>query len=435
MKTSMSILTKAIIILLMLVVVLNILSLFVINNLNLNIVNSELYDYGLVFSLGWAGEYWSYLNLLFISISTCIALAVLSALSLFFLGKTQSNGPRAFSSFTLALGAVVNFLSLIVFFLIDNIVNSNLYNYSLQFNLNWYGPYFVQGNYFFAMQMLSVTLGLASIVLVFLTRSVPVRINSQKIIALFLIILGAILVGFSMFYGPPAKDLSTSSLVGLGLIFWGMIVGYISSEDYIKREVLEATNLSYVTTLNEMLDKLNFKEKAVFLPAKYLKDVKTNKVYISKTQSTEPFNMEDFLQETVNDKELRERLMIAPGSELVRLFEKTLGKSFAREDFSFFKTNMPKLLVNELEIAQNVDIECEGNTVKVKMKNLMSSDFSREIKDNGKAVYSVGTPLSSAIACALADSTGKVTAIKNYEISPDENTVEIVYSLIKEKGS
>jgi hypothetical protein len=409
MRPSVSFLTKAIISLLMLVIAINILSLFVINNLNINIVNSALYDYGLVFDWSWAERYWNYSNLLFASVASCIALAVLSAASVIFLGKTQGNGPRVFSSFTLALAASANILSLILFFFIDNVVNVDLYRFGLQLSLYWYEPYFVQVNYFLAMQMLSFTLGMVS---------------------LCLLIFGTVLVGYSVFY-----DSSTSGLVGLGLIFWGVIIGYISTEDYVKREVLEATNLSYITTLNEMLEKLQLTEKAVFLPPKYLSDAKTNKVYIAKIQSGGLLNPEEIMQKTVNDEKPEVTLMVAPGNELARLFEKTLGKSFTRVDFSFLEINMPKLLVNELELAQKVEIGAEGNIVKVKMKNPMPSDFSKEIKDYGKAVNSVGTPLSSAIACALANSTGKPIAIKNHQITLDGKTIEIEYVVIKEKES
>jgi hypothetical protein len=429
MRTNISFIKKAVISLSILVVAVNILSLYLINGLNLNIVNSALYNYGLKFEWGWAARYWTCLNMLFASVASCIALVVFSAASVTFLGKTQGDGPRVLSSFTLASVTSANIFSLILFFFIDNIVNKHLYESGLQFSLDWYEPYFVQSSYFLATQILSVALGMISFVMVFFNKRGSTRLNSQKIVSLCLLVVGAVLVGFSVSY-----EYYTSSLVGLGLIFWGVIMGYVSTEDYVKREVLEATTLSYLTTLNEMLETLQLREKAVFLPSKYFRDSKTNKVYIAKSQSGGLLNLEAIVHKTVNDKQLEATLMVAPGNELARLFEKTLGRSFTTVDFSFFEINMPKLLVAELELAQSVEIIAEGNIVKVKMKNPISFDFSKKMSQY-EAVNSVGTPLSSAIACALANSTGKPVVIKNHQISLDGKTIEIDYVVMKEKGS
>jgi hypothetical protein len=243
------------------------------------------------------------------------------------------------------------------------------------------------------------------------------------------------LVGFSLFYISSTEGLPTPALVGLGLIFWGMIIGYISSEEYVKREVFEATNLSYLTTLNEMMQKLHLKETAVFLPIRYLSGSKSNKVYLVESKTAKLDNIKEILQKASNNDPLDARLMVAPGNELLKLFEKTLGKSFANVDFSFFETNMPKLLINELEIAQNVEIEGKGNIVQVKIKNLVTEDFSKELNEYETTVHSLGIPLSSAIACALANCTNNPTVINNHKINVDEKTTEIEFLLIKEKGA
>jgi hypothetical protein len=434
MRISISFLKKAIVSLAVLIITVNIFSLFIINNLNISIINSLLYNYSLRFDWSWATVYWTCLDLIFVSALSCISLAVLSAVLVNFIAKTKDDGPRAFSSLTLAFCVCASIFSLILFFFIDNIVNNTLYDFELQFNLSWYEPYFLQGRFFLATQILSLTLAMISFVLVFFKRRAVTKINSQKIVCLFLLVLGAILLGFSLSYDLSAESFSIPSFVGLGLIFWGVIIGYVSTEDYAKREVLEATNLSYLTNLNEILDNLQIGVKAVFLPSKYLGDSKTNKIYMAKSQDEELFNLEAIRQKTIKDNGSESTLMVAPGNELVRLFEKILGRSFSSVDFSFFEINMPKLIVTELELAQSVEIIADWNIVKVKMKNLISFDLSKEIKNYMKTVNSVGTPLSSAIACALANCTGKPVVIKNHRISLDEKAIEIDYIVIKEKG-
>ncbi|MEJ2143097.1 MAG: hypothetical protein P8Y24_12225 [Gammaproteobacteria bacterium] len=430
----MSSLVKAAIVLLVSSIILNIISVIVINNLSINIVNGVLYNYNLQLNADWAGKYESFLWLLFGSVASSIILVGLASALSFLLGKTHDNNSRLFGYLTIALGAAANFLAIIAFFLIDQIVNSDLYAYGLVFSLNWYEPYFVQGNIFLAMQIFSLAFVLISFVLVFLTKPSQLRFNSQKISSLFLIIIGGFLIIFSMVYIPSTDPLPTTALVGLGMIFWGMIVGYISSGEYVKLEVLESTNLSYVETLNEIVQKLHPKETAVFLPSKYLSNSKSNMVYFTENKTIELQNIREKFRKTENNQGLKSRLMIAPGNQLLRLFEKTLGKNFADGDFSFFEINIPRLLINELEIAQNVTIKAKENIVKVKIKNLISSDFSREIDIDERLKHSVGSPLLSAVASALANATNNPTIIGNTKVYADENDVEIEYRLIKERG-
>ena len=182
-----------------------------------------------------------------------------------------------------------------------------------------------------------------------------------------------------MVYIPSTDPLPTTALVGLGMIFWGMIVGYITSGEYVKLEVLESTNLSYLETLNEIVQKLHSKETAVFLPSKYLSNSKSNMIYFTENKTSELQSISEKMLETENNQGSKSRLMIAPGNQLLRLFEKTLGKKFTDGDFSFFETNIPRLLINELEIAQNVTIKIEENIVRVEIKNLITSEIPREI--------------------------------------------------------
>ena len=435
MRLSMTSMVKAALILLMSAIVLNIISVIVINNLNINTINGALYDYGLVFNADWAGKYGSYLALLFGSVAASIILIGLASAFSFLLGKNKDNNSRLFGYLTISLGAAANFLSIIAFLLIDQIVNSEtgLYKYGLNFSLNWYESYFVQGNIFLAMQIFSFALVLISFVLVFLTKPSPIRFNSQKISSLFLIIIGGVLIVISMVYSPSTDPLPTTALVGLGMVFWGMIVGYISSEEYVKREVLESTNLSYLVTLKEMIQKLHPKETAVFLPIKYLSNSKSNMVYFTENKTKELHNIREMLR-TETTQGLRSRLMVAPGNELLRLFEKTLGKNFANGDFAFFETSIPRLLITGLEIAQDAKIEAEENIVKVKIKNLITSDVSSETTIYEELENSVGAPLLSAIAAALANSTNRPTVISNIKVNAIENTIEIEYLLIKERG-
>ena len=41
---------------------------FMVNSLNVNVVHSDLYNYGLIFDARWADEYWNYLHFLLLAV-------------------------------------------------------------------------------------------------------------------------------------------------------------------------------------------------------------------------------------------------------------------------------------------------------------------------------------------------------------------------------
>jgi uncharacterized protein YuzE len=225
------------------------------------------------------------------------------------------------------------------------------------------------------------------------------------------------------------------AFIGLGLTFWGIILIYIRSEEYVKGSLLNATSLSTFATLNQIVQELGYREKAIYLPPKYLKDPESNKAYIPKSNLSKLPTPEQIWEK--EDKLFIENpqgiLLIPPGSELTKLFEKTLQTSFTRADLQYLQLNIPKLFVEELEIAQNLDINIENNKVRVKIENSTYLSLAKEAAKFSKLYESIGCPLSSSIACALAKATGKPVIIEKQQINDEEKTIEIEYRLIEEE--
>ena len=233
-----------------------------------------------------------------------------------------------------------------------------------------------------------------------------------------------------------ASILYTSQIlafIGLGLIFWGAILTYIQTEDYVKGSLLPATSLSALETLNQIIEELGYKEKAIYLPPKYLADPETNKAYIPKSKESKLPTPEQtqgkenklFLQ---NPQGI---ILTPPGSELTKLFEKILETNFTKVDLQYLQLNLPKLLIEELEIAQNLDITVESNKVNVTIENSAYQSLAKEAAKLSKLYESLGCPLSSAIACVLAKATGKPIVVKKQEINERSKTLSIEYLIIE----
>jgi len=225
---------------------------------------------------------------------------------------------------------------------------------------------------------------------------------------------------------------SIIALIGLGLIFWGVILFYIRPEGYVKETLLDKTILPALTNLNQLIEELEYKGKGVYLPPKYFKGFESSKVFISARKDIElPLPGETQGEDKMFIRNPSGALITPPGIELKRLFEKTLGTSFTRVDLQFLEQNIPKILVEDLEIAQEVEIETKKDTIFVKTKNSIYRSICKEVQKLSGIYRSLGCPLCSAMACALAEATGKLVVIKKVHTGDDGQTTKVKYLLLE----
>ncbi len=72
-----------------------------------------------------------------------------------------------------------------------------------------------------------------------------------------------------------------------------------------------------------------------------------------------------------------------------------------------------------MEIAENTEIKMESDAITIEIINHIFNEICRETRKLTKTHESIGCPLCSAIACALAKATGKPIVIENEELSED----------------
>jgi hypothetical protein len=286
--------------------------------------------------------------------------------------------------------------------------------------------------YLWLFQAISVILSSISGVGVLSGAGKPVKLGS-KLASFSLVIVGAVLTAWALFLMINGVDSYPASLAGLGLLFWGVILAYITRTEYVNKAVMEATDLSYLFTLSQIRRRLNLGQRAVYLPPKYLEKSSVNEVCFIKKSEKMPLNIEKIVQESRFVG--KGNFITAPGNRLSRLFEKTLGKSFVGSNLLFFIYNIQRLLVDELELAQSVEVEGFKNQVKVTLENSIYSDVYKKGRKYLATLNSVGVPLSSALACALANMTGKPVIIKKHEISEDGKKVSIIYVILESEKS
>ena len=332
----------------------------------------------------------------------------------------------------------MNTLSVYFFTRLDQFVHGDLYRYDLQFNYEWAAQYWTYARLVLGLLGTAIATTIISITLIltsyhtrqtkrFLSTPTLLKINPPKLICFILFSTGAIALAFSINYNS-----SILAFIGLGLIFWGDLLLYITPTKHIKLELLNATAFSTLANIEKVIANAELKGKGIYLPPKYLKDSESSLVFIpSKAEQPLP-KPEEVDEEKLYSKNPNGIFLTPPGLTLSKLFEKELGTSFLRIDLNYIQEKFPKLFIEDMEIAENTEIKTENKTITIEITNHIFNEICRETRKLQKTHESVGCPLCSAIACALAKATGKPIKIEKEEQSQDGKTTKIQYHMLEE---
>jgi len=276
---------------------------------------------------------------------------------------------------------------------------------------------------------------------------VRIIINSKGLAIMTMLLLGTLSLIASIGYNS-----SILAFIGLGLVFWGAVLLYIRSEEYTKKGLLEAALSPSLTTLNQIIQELGYKGDAIYLPPKYFAIPETTKIYISKHKDTSLPTPEQ-VQKRENQpvaRTMRGMLITPPGIQLSKLLEKSLGTSFIKTDLESLQQKLPKLFIENLEIAENLEIQAENDmtqrqedypasptqmkstTVHVKITKPIYGTIFKEAEEPSQITVSIGCPICSATAIAITKATGKPVRIVDTKRSEDGNIIEASYEIIEE---
>jgi hypothetical protein len=260
-----------------------------------------------------------------------------------------------------------------------------------------------------------------------------IRITSRGLAIVTMLLLGMISLVASIDYNS-----SVLAFIGLGLVFWGAVLLYIRPEEYTKKVLLEAVLSPSLTTLNQMIRELGYRGDATYLPPKYFANPETTKIWISKNKDTSLPTPEQ-IQKYENQPVARtpQGMLLAPsGIQLSKLLEKSLGTSFIKTDLKNLQQNLPKLFVEDLEIAENLEIQAEDDmtkstTIHAKITKPFYADTFKEAENSSQLAGSIGDPICSAIACALTKATGKPIVMETFQPSEDGKIIEATYRVLE----
>lgn len=256
------------------------------------------------------------------------------------------------------------------------------------------------------------------------------RVPSGKI-GILLAILGAVSLVFSIINNSQAL-----AFVGLGLTFWGVLFFFVRPIRYVESSLLGSTAISSYTIVDRIIKDLKYKGKSYYIPPyprevylpDHLKGLKEMIVFISAdTGSSMPS-----IEEMAGSKFLLENpkgiCVAPPGLGLLSQFEKEIRTDIAKLELGELCESLPRLILENLKLAKEIEFAPQENQVYLR---ILDSIYRSLYSEDLRSVHLLGCPLVSAIACAIAKSTGKVVTIQKGSISSDAQTIEVWYRILQ----
>ena len=266
MKIGITFKPKITVALLLIVIVMNAFSMFILFPRVENIINVDLYEYGLKFSPEWFNPINDSSNLFVDSLGISLMLMIVAALTVMVYNRKRSAFTKAVSILLIAAGAGINLFSLYQFYLIDQIVNGKLYYYGLLIDGGWFANYKLYSLQLTGFVGFAIATAAVSIALIALSTRKSIDLVPESLANSILIISGTTFLALSILYTS-----SILAFLGLGMLFWGVIFTYVSNEEYVKKILLDTSTSSQMATANKVIQETDFAGNAVFLPPRYFK--------------------------------------------------------------------------------------------------------------------------------------------------------------------
>lgn len=220
--------------------------------------------------------------------------------------------------------------------------------------------------------------------------------------------------------------------MGLGLTFWGGLSLFTRPIEFVRSTILDSIAVSAYTTIDRITEDLGYSGKPIYIPPyskeaylpEHLKGLKEMTVLIPSGARTAMPTIKEIAKKQFLLTNPKGICIAPPGYGLVNLFERELKTEFTQIDMDQLCSILPTVIVNNLELAREFEMNVEDDVVHIKVADSVYAALYSS--DQGiKSIHSMGCPLTSAVACALAKTTGKLVTIIKDAVSPDLKTIEV----------
>lgn len=247
----------------------------------------------------------------------------------------------------------------------------------------------------------------------------PKRTISLSRVTIFsLIALGVITLLISILYVS-----SFLALFGFALVFWSTILLYLMPANSVFVDLLTSIAQPSLVNIENILNTSFGEKHGLYLfccsrKFKHLltsKDEKENKVLFIPVIQNYP--LDKFISSPSLDLQI-----CPPGEGLCTLMEKQVGKPFNEMDLSKLFLVLPKILSENLEFVETLDLQNDGDVITVNFTKSVFEGICKEAEKYPRTHQQVGCLLSSAIACALAKAAGEPIMLEKETHDSQEST-------------
>lgn len=257
-------------------------------------------------------------------------------------------------------------------------------------------------------------------------ESLRVQLQRSKGLPSTMICYVLLLIGVLSLVSSILFSSNLLAFSGLGLTFWGALLFFVRPQSYVHTQLMNSTALSSLKAVEKIITEgIGYRERAVYIPVNGPEKVLA---FIP----SEPFSKIPKSSEIEGKTRLDDPpglLVVPPGLALADLVESKLGFDLRNCGVETLVRTLPKVLVEDLEVARDVETEVKGDLVKFKLVDSIYAGFCRQVLDSSRRC-GLGCPMCSALACILAIATGKPVLTEEEKSPPEGETTESYYQLV-----
>lgn len=206
--------------------------------------------------------------------------------------------------------------------------------------------------------------------------------------------------------------------IGLSIGLWSVISVFAVKNNIMSAELFVSASFASANAIRNIVSSLGYKGRAVFLYPKSFEGIKRGYLYISKDGKEIPQEKDVSVTGPITWHE--GILLEAPAGPIVELFEKRLGVNFIAVDVNYLRDALPKLLIQDLRIADSVAVEEKGKNVEITIGGSICSEICAKIYDTDGQSNHYICPICSASALIVSKVTRSPVSIESSIVSENQ---------------
>jgi hypothetical protein len=220
---------------------------------------------------------------------------------------------------------------------------------------------------------------------------------------------------------------SILAFIGLGFVFWGILFVYVGSVPYVKAEIIGPSFAGQKAALQQLIETHEGRGRAIYLPPKYIGEISAGRVLLpSDDKPTSTLGNGSTDTATVKPAGLE---LPAPGLGLVEYYVAHADSDFVGVDMEYLQASLPKLIREDLELAQTFEMTVDGSTVTIRTVGERFYELCSAMAISAIGEEYLACPFHSSFAVVLARATGKSVVIESATRMDDARTIVATYKI------